>query len=277
MSTLQKRRKGVEQMQKYFRFKWTLTLAMASLMLTPGCGRSNLNQMAMPQQSWQTTAPNGQHGSGNAYSYASPLQVHTNQGTPQPVRGGKAVATPNGYVYEQDASTSNQSYNFYHSQNPCLYPKAGQAVQCSGSSSFYNGGQQTASPYNGQPTTAFPTPQLGTQMGMQTGVYNAGYPNQTAYAHNQPYGQMGTPVMGANLPAATSNPYGNTNPYANTGTQYTGLNAPPPLPQVQAPMTQPQQPAAPSGNDAQRAQSRIAPDGAESGGTSGGTQQKITF
>lgn len=270
-------------MHKDFRLFW-IALAAGSLLLTGCGGGGNLNQqMLLPtQQSTLQRSP---------YAYATPLQPSAQNASAQAQPGGRAIATPGGYVYEQDSSTNNAAYNFYHSQNPCLYPKPGQVTACAGNSSgYYAGQQQQQGQLNQmqqmQPGLTYAQPQYGTQpmQGSQVNPYAS------------PYGSGTTPMNGmtpsynmSQMPAGTTNPYGSTNPYAALNnqpmlnnpyaSQYGSMTAgqqPRALPQPQ-----PQSPAvsgqSTGGSEAQRAQSRIAPDGHEASGSTGGSKQKITF
>lgn len=266
-------------MQKDFNLLW-IAMAAGSLLLTGCGGGGNLNQqMILPQTQTQRSP----------YAYASPLQPNTQQAAAQPIAGGKAVATPTGYVYEQDSSTQNAAYNFYHSQNPCLYPKPGQVTNCAnGSNGYYAGQQQTHAPSTQLPGNGtYPQAQYGQVQYAQA---------QPAISHNpyaNPYGsgtaQTGmTPSYNApQMQGGTSNAYGTNNPYLamnnqapvanNPYSQYGSLNAnaPQALPQP-LPQPQQQQVLPPVSSESQRAQSRIAPDGVDSHGSSG-SKQKITF
>ncbi|MBF2054998.1 MAG: hypothetical protein IGS03_16240 [Candidatus Sericytochromatia bacterium] len=274
-------------MQKDFRLLW-IAFAAGSLLLT-GCGKGgNLNQqMLLPtQQSQLQPSP---------YAYATPLQPSAQNASAQARPGGRAIATPSGYVYEQDSSTNNAAYNFYHSQNPCLYPKPGQATACaSGSSGYYAGQQQQQGQLNQinqmQPNLAYGQPQYGSQtsqfnQGSQMNPYASPYGSGTAVAGMTPGYNM------TQMPTGTTNPYGGNNPYASLNSQpiqnnpyasqFNGMRAPQQPVTQPLPLPQPQSQAVSSQSagqsEAQRAQSRIAPDGAETGSSSGGGKQKITF
>src|SRR5690606_10116319 len=138
------------------------------------------------------------------------------------------IATPSGYVYEQDSSSNNAAYNFYHSQNPCLYPKPGQATACAGGSSgYYSGQQQQQGQLNQmqqmQPNLAYGQSQYGSQLGQvnqssQLNPYANPYGSGAAMAGMTPGYNM------AQMPAGTSNPYGSNNPYASLNNQPTQNN-----------------------------------------------------
>lgn len=238
----------------------------AALLTACGGSGSNFNQTALPmtgsQPAWSA------NGTSTAYAYPTP-KLQTN-GTAQAVPGGAALATPNGYVYEQGATASG--YGFYNAQNPCLYPQPGQQASCSGSSSYY--AQQPRAASTGYPTTpayAANTAYTGTTpaYGASTPAYgtHTAYPSTSAYASN-PYGAttQANPYATGNAygTSTQANPYatGNANPYGAPATSYGSQAAP----------------TAVAKSEAERARSRIAPAGVSTGtGTGNSGKKGITF
>ncbi len=184
-----------------------MTLMSISVGLT-GCGRNSVTQSALPvrQNAYSSSAT----GATNYLYPTAKIQTPTN---PQAMNGGRAVATPGGYVYEQNPLANSNGYAYYNSQNPCLYPKPGQQTNCSGTAS-YTGGSTGYSTYNQSPNVP--------------STYAGAYPAaNTAYASGantqQPYGS----TYGTAAPSTYGSSYGtapvNTaNPYGTTTTNYNG-------------------------------------------------------
>lgn len=221
-------------------YKTTLMIAVTALSaLLTGCGGGgNLNQVysATPMQA-------------NNYLYPAPTQIQTN-GTAQALPGGRAVATATGYVYEQNAAANSPGYSYYNAQNACLYPVAGQTVNCgttaNGATAGYYTGQQpinTTLPQQASSSygTGYAVPPAGAG-----GVAPSSYGTPAASSYGTPNAYATTPTAAnpyattptaanpyATTPATTANPYGTTpaasNPYG-TGTSapstYTGQSAP---------------------------------------------------
>lgn len=248
---------------------FTSLLALSSLFVITACGRSNVNQLNYPGitsgSAYSSTLPATQSQAG-AYSYPTPQNL-TQNATAQPVQGGRAVATANGYVYQQDPAASANGYSFYNAQNPCLFSQAGQSVQCNGTSSYY-----------GQQPTAQQT---------QTGAYNPGYASAYPATNTAQY-PGSTPQYPATYGGTTSptqtNPYSTGTTYGSNTAAYSQQRAVPtqrvaPLPRA----TQPQQtntaPVPQATSSA--AASRLAPTGtntatnAQSSNT--GSKPKVSF
>ena len=191
-----------------------------------GCGRNSVTQSALPvrQNAYANTA-----GASNYLYPTAKIQTPTN---PQAMNGGRAVATPGGYVYEQNPLANSNGYAYYNSQNPCLYPKPGQQVNCSGTSSSYTGATGYGT-YNQNPTVpssyAGAYPATNTQpyaSGVSTQPYGSTYGTAAPSTYGtsygaaptiaNPYGTVNTNPYGT--PAVTTNPYGTVtnNPYATT-------------------------------------------------------------
>jgi len=242
-----------------FRKPFLPLLALSSLFLMTACGRSTANQMNYPAMTTAGSAYTSTQPATGAYSYPAPQNAIQNSSA-QPVQGGRAVATANGYVYQQDPNASSNGYDFYNKQNPCLFSKPGQSVQCNGADAYY-GNQQTAARY---PTTpAYPaTPQTT-------------YPTtNAAYPANNTYGN----TSGYVAPATQANPYA----AGNTYTQQRALPQPVsrPMQAVARPVQQTQAPATIPTNAQSTASSRLAPAGTNTGSapaTGGESKPKVTF
>lgn len=249
-------------------------MALTALVVMTGCGRSTLNQSALPLGS-ESMNPN--YGNSTATSYPAPQTLPGTQSQPAP--GAKAVATPNGYVYEQNPTSTSAAYNFYNSQNPCLFSKAGQRAACNGQASYY------AQPGAGGTYPTTPTTSSYGNYPQNNGTYaqgayaQGGYP-QSSYSSGYP--QTGTPAYGASTTYGQSSPYSTynrANTAARTPAQQTVQQQSAARPQQQTQPATPPQTAAPSTGQSQadKAQSRIAPGGASSSGSSSGGSKKISF
>ncbi len=217
------------------------TLVSISVGLT-GCGRNSITQSALPIQ--QNAYANTASGATNYLYPTAKIQTPTN---PQAMNGGRAVATPTGYVYEQNPLANSNGYAYYNSQNPCLYPKPGQQVNCSGASA-YAGTTSSGTGYNQNPNV--PSSYAGAYTATNTQAYTSGVSTQpygstygtttpSTYGTNygavpttaNPYGTVNTNPYGTatnnpyGAPAANTNPYATTAPAANYGTN-TGYTAP---------------------------------------------------
>ncbi len=233
-----------------------IAVTALSAMLT-GCGGGNMgnvNQVYL-------AASQAQNQTANKYLYAAPPQIQTN-GTAQASAGGRAVATSGGYVYEQNAAANSAGYSYYNAQNPCLYPVAGQAVNCgtsaNGANSGYYTGQQPVYQTNPQASSSYGsgyavTPGGNGAVAPQTSSYGAVNPAASSYGtatQANPYASTPTAANPyGTTPASSTNPYGTG---ASTPSTYTGQSA--------TQMT-----------DAERARARIATNApAASGSTSTG-------
>lgn len=180
-----------------------LAMTFACVVLLSACGRSTgLNQssaLPIPQQNAgsSTYAANPNLAGTPQYAYPTP-QLQGNASA-QANPGGRAVATPNGYVYEQNPLANSTAYNYYNSQNPCLYPQPGQSTSgCGGNGSYY-------APQAGSTTYPQQNP---------TQVYGQSYPQTYPQAPTQAYGQTPNPYAGGSVAAPQSYPNAQTNPYA---------------------------------------------------------------
>lgn len=240
-------------------------LMVAALLTACGGSGSNFNQTALPMTGSQTGW--SANGTSTAYAYPTP-KLQTN-GTAQAVPGGAALATPNGYVYEQGSTASG--YGFYNAQNPCLYPQPGQQASCAGSSSYYAQQPRATTGYPTTPAYAANTAYTGaTPAYGSTPAYgaNTAYPAASAYGSTPAYAATnpyGTATQTNPYATGTNNPYatGTANPYGTTPATAYGSQA---------------APAAPAKSEAERARSRIAPAGVSTGtGTTTSGKKGMTF
>lgn len=243
-------------------------MALSSLVMISACGSSTMTQaylMDGTQQQMGTSAT-------GAYSYPAPQTL--SQGTAQPVQGGKAVATANGYVYEQSPLSNATGYDFYNSQNPCLYPKPGQTVQCNGTASYYNTQPQ-------QRVASNPTVPYGNSSYPAT---NSSYPASSSYGTGTTYpGPAGSYATGTTNPYATGSSYATGTTYPSTSSyaqQAAPRSIPQTVPQNTAVQSQTAQTSPPHNTAPQNAaQSRLAPEGSNAGQTSNNqsSKPKVTF
>lgn len=221
-----------------------VALTAFGLLLT-GCGRDtglNPTIMAAGQTSFANAA-----GTAATNNYLYPGAQPQTTGTAQATPGGRAVATATGYVYEQNPLANNAGYNFYNSQNPCLFPQAGQTSNCSsasGTTSGYYNGQQpgvtgtiyptaatAGSPSYGSPTgtsAALPPGTTYATPAGSTSAYGSSYATPAGTTYASAAGT--TSAYGTATPAGTTNPYGTSyatpagttaaNPYGTTTSAY---------------------------------------------------------
>ncbi len=186
---------------------YKLAVTFGCLVLLSGCGRSTgMNQTnALPtlQQNAGSTTYAANPNQATSPQYAYPTPQLQNNASAQASAGGRAVATPNGYVYEQSPLANSTAYNFYNSQNPCLYPKPGQSTSGCGSNGAYYAPQAGSTGYPQTPNPAYPQSYSQVQP-----TYNPSTPNAYATGGTQAYPQS--------YPTAqtVANPYG-----SNTVTQ----------------------------------------------------------
>lgn len=197
----------------------SLVLASASMVLT-ACGRSDTLNQTLALAPTPTSGQASWSGSSGQQSYLAPTAQVQTSGSAQAVTGGRAVATPNGYVYEQNPTTNAAGYSFYNANNPCLFPRPGQQVNCNGNTPVYNqpqAGMQTGYGQTTLPQTSYPTAAVNGSYGTAPATYGASNPYAVGTATSNPYA-TGVATNPYATGTTTSNPYAtgtaNTNPYA---------------------------------------------------------------